>query len=88
MKEMFMELKYLNGELSELEANVPCSITRKTLEEIQLNHFKNYLFDSTLVCTKENLADTYSRFIISEKFIDNQSTHELIDENVGLIQSK
>ena len=80
--------KYLNGDLSELEANVSGSIIRKVSEDMQSNRYEVDLFNSVLLCVKENLADTYSRFIISERFNNYQMKNELIDENIGLIQKK
>jgi hypothetical protein len=74
--------KYLNGNLSELEANIPqvhsvrVKLILESDEEIDSN-----LFNDILYATKENLSDTYSRFIISESAENYELTAKLFKEN-------
>eukprot|EP01080_Neovahlkampfia_damariscottae_P007988 gene7988-12453_t len=82
--EIFM--KYLNGQSSELEANVSGSVIKKVSDLISSNNFEVDLFDQVLICAKENLTDSYSRFIISEKFENYKIANSLIDENTGLMK--
>jgi hypothetical protein len=74
--------KYLNGDLSELEANIPQSLTLKVRRGLDMcETVEQDLFNEILIATKENLSDTYSRFIISEEAENYELTVELIKKN-------
>jgi hypothetical protein len=80
--------KYLNGNLSELEANVPRSITVKVKARLDTNEeIESDLFNEILFTVKENLSDTYSRFIISEESENYELTMKLIKDNTKLNSS-
>jgi hypothetical protein len=76
--------KYLSGKFSALEANIPGSVIRKVQRLMENDSFDDNLFNSVLSCVKENLTDSYSRFIITQKYLNYQSKKNLIDENVSL----
>jgi hypothetical protein len=79
--------KYLNGNLSELEANVPRSMTIKVKSKLDLEFFEYDLFNEILFVVKENLSDTYSRFIISEVSENYELTLKLIKDNTKVNSS-
>jgi hypothetical protein len=82
--------KFLNGNSSELEANVPGSKCRQVSEILNQNpiYLENDLFDSILLSVKENLADTYSRFMITKEFENFNSLNNLVTESTGLFHDE
>ena len=80
--------KYLNGNLSELEANLPRRFTKKVKQQMDSNEFPFDLFSQILLSTKENLSDTYSRFILSEETGHYEDTLKVIQENTKLLFHK
>eukprot|EP01080_Neovahlkampfia_damariscottae_P000806 gene806-9056_t len=78
--------KYLNGESSELEANIAGHRIKKVQKKIQNQNFSDDLFDAVLDEVKANLSDTYSRFIVSDEYNEYKENEKLIGENTGLIQ--
>jgi hypothetical protein len=75
--------KYLNGNLSELEANVPGRKTREILKHIKNEHFEVDLFNEVLLTVKENLSDSYSRFILSEIFLNYENSSQIVKEHLS-----
>eukprot|EP01080_Neovahlkampfia_damariscottae_P002200 gene2200-2374_t len=75
-------MKYLNGNLSELEANISGKFCREVYRKIKNEQFEPDLFDSCLLTIKENLADTYSRFILSERYTGYESSVQLLKDHI------
>eukprot|EP01080_Neovahlkampfia_damariscottae_P009589 gene9589-1791_t len=81
-------LKYLNGEYSELEVNVPRRLTKKVKAFLDTDKVPEVdLFDEILIVVRENLSDTFSRFILSEELIRYQDTRKLVMENTKLLNN-
>ena len=79
-------LKYLNGEYSELEVNVPRRWSNRVKIKLDSNEIPNIdLFDDVLTITRENLSDTYSRFILSNEMTSFLETQKLLMENTHLL---
>eukprot|EP01080_Neovahlkampfia_damariscottae_P006787 gene6787-10951_t len=73
---------YLNGALSPLEINVPkkqCTSVWKVISDEQ-QEIKSNLFDELMCSIKTNLADTYSRLVISPEYTLFVKKHKFQDK--------
>jgi hypothetical protein len=71
---------YMNGNLSDLEVNLPGSVCRSVKEKIDnfAVELTPNLFDEAMMMVKNNLSDTYSRFIISDDYLKLMNSLEFI----------
>jgi hypothetical protein len=71
---------YMNGKLSELEVNLPGAICRDVKEKIDnlAVELTSNLFDEAMMMVKNNLSDTYARFIISDDYVQLMQSLEFI----------
>ena len=63
---------YMNGESSELEVNLPgrkCRLVKDKIDNLEVE-LENDLFNDIITIAKDNLADTFSRFIISDEYVE------------------
>ena len=80
-------LKYLNGEFSELEVNIPKRYTKPVRMHIDSKEIPDWdIFEQILQITKENLSDTFSRFILSNEMENYTKTRQIVEENTKLLQ--
>eukprot|EP01080_Neovahlkampfia_damariscottae_P002313 gene2313-2781_t len=79
--------KYLNGNYSELEANLPTRLTKNVKQQMDVDEYPFDLFQEVLMATKENLSDTYSRFIFAEETGKYEDALNMIQENTKLLFS-
>ena len=80
-------LKYLNGEFSELEVNIPKRYTKPVKMHIDSKEIPDWnIFEQILQLTKENLSDTFSRFILSNEMENYTKTRQIVEENTKLLQ--
>eukprot|EP01080_Neovahlkampfia_damariscottae_P008649 gene8649-596_t len=77
---------YMNGEASKLEVNLPGKISRELKDKIDdLDvELKSDLFDDIIYVAKDNLEDTFARFIISDEYLNLTKKLEFIRSEADL----